>query len=265
MKENSLEFEFETTITADEIRQILEKYRIGKKPLAKLLGWGETTIIRYMNGDVPTSEYSDKLKKILDNPEYYYDLLVKRHDSLTDVAFRKSKKAALLKIMSSKIYVVTYYLINKSHGEICASYIQYLLYYIQAFSLALYEREMFQDDYKVNSGQIPYPTLYQNMKRCGINTLNGGEGFLEEEEKNLIDAVFDAFTWHGPKALDKLMEDELSSLKISRDRLNNKIISKDVVKAYFKEICDNYEITEVEHIANYPFNSILRIREHSNI
>lgn len=260
MKDNSFVFENEPTITADEIRQILEKYRIGKKPLAKLLGWGETTIIRYMDGDVPTKEYSDKLKKILDSPEYYYSILVKKQDCLTDVASRKSKKAALMKIMYSKIYVVTYYIINKCDGEVCASYIQYLLYYIQAFSLSLYGREVFREDYKLNKGQIPYPKLYEDMIRCGIHTLEGGEGFLEEEEKELIDAVFDAFSWHGPKAIDKLMEDELSTLKISRDRLNNKIISKDSIKAYFEKVCNDYGITHLHDIINYPDRSIIKIR-----
>ncbi|NLJ97281.1 MAG: hypothetical protein GX321_09015 [Clostridiales bacterium] len=260
MKENSLEFDYETTITTEEIRQILEKYRIGKKPLAKLLGWGETTIIRYMDGDIPTGEYSDKLKKILESPEYYYDLLIKRKDCLTGVAFRKSRRAALLKIMSSKIYVVTYYIINKSDADICPGYLQYLLYYIQAFSLSLYGRELFQEDYIVNAEHIPFPKLFDDMRRCGIHALEGWEGFLEEEEQKLIDAVFNAFTWHGPKSLSRLMEDELSDLKISRDRFNNKIISKDSLKAYFKEICDNYEINQLEDIGNYPDRSIIRIR-----
>ena len=70
MNSNNYSLKNDTVITADEIRQILEKYRIGKKPLAKLLGWGETTIIRYMEGDIPTSEYSNKLKTLLDNPGF---------------------------------------------------------------------------------------------------------------------------------------------------------------------------------------------------
>ena len=77
MIRNRYEVENDEIITSDEIIQILEKYRIGKKPLAKLLGWGETTIIRYIEGDIPTKEYSIKLRTLLDNPEFYYDLLVK--------------------------------------------------------------------------------------------------------------------------------------------------------------------------------------------
>jgi hypothetical protein len=63
MKGNRVEIGNEAIITADEIKLILDRYRIGKKPLAKLLGWGETTIIRYMEGDIPTNEYSNKLRQ----------------------------------------------------------------------------------------------------------------------------------------------------------------------------------------------------------
>lgn len=261
MNENVIQIENEDTITTDEIRQILEGYRIGKKPLAKLLGWGETTIIRYMDGDIPTNEYSNKLKILLDNPEFYYELLVKRQDYITDVAFRKSKKAVLSRIMVSKIYDVAYYIINKCDAEICASYIQYLLYYIQAFSLSLFDIEMFKEDYKVNNEKTPYPKLYENMKRCGINTLDIKEGILTDEEMALIDAICEAFSWYGPKALESLLEDEASELKISRDRFNNKIISKENIKLYFNNICSEYKINGVEDIYKYPDQALARIRE----
>jgi len=250
--EMSNKYENEGVITSEEIRQILEKYRIGKKPLAKLLGWGETTIIRYMEGDIPTSEYSNKLRTILDNPEYYYDLLMKRKDCLTNVAFKKSKKAVLSKIMASKIYAVAYYLIDKSDAEVCPSYIQYLLYYVQAFSLALYDTEMFEEEYAINNEKMPYLKLYQSMKRCGIQKLDLGDDYLNEEEKELIDEVYEAFMWYGPKALEALMNFERTMMKVSLDKYNNKIISKESMKQYFKDICIKYDIKSVKDIKKYP-------------
>ena len=253
--------ENEGVITSEEIRQILEKYRIGKKPLAKLLGWGETTIIRYMEGDIPTVEYSNKLKTILDNPEYYYDLLMKRKDCLTGVAFKKSRKAVLSRIMASKIYAVAYYLIEKSDAEICASNIQYLLHYIQAFSLALYDKEMFEEDYIINNEYIPYTKLYQNMKRCGIQKLALGEEFLNEEEKELIDEVYEAFSWYGPKAFQAFMDFERSMCKVSFDKYNYKIISKECIKQYFKDICEKYDIKSNKDIKKYPERCLSNIME----
>lgn len=260
MMGNRYELMNEGVITSEEIRQILERYRIGKKPLAKLLGWGETTIIRYMEGDIPTSEYSVKLKRLLDNPEFYYDLLVNRKDCLTNVAFKKSKRAVLSKIMASKIYAAAYYIINKSDAEMCPSYIQYLLYYIQAFSLALFDKEMFEEEYGVNNEQMPYLKLYNAMKRCGIHTLELGEEFLSEEDKGLIEGVYETFSWYGPKALHTLISIEKSELKISRDKYNNKIISKECLKLYFKEICEKYGINGISDINNYPDKLIFEIK-----
>ncbi|MDF2484681.1 MAG: hypothetical protein K0R46_849 [Herbinix sp.] len=261
MKGNRNDMDNEAIITADEIKLILDRYRIGKKPLAKLLGWGETTVIRYMEGDIPTNEYSNKLKAILDDPEFYYDLLCRKKECLTGVAFKKSKKAVMSKIMASKIYAVTYYIVNKCNAEICPSYIQFLLYYAQVFSLALYDKELFQEECGINNEHMPYLKLYEGMKRCGIHMLEGGEDFLVQEEIDLVDAIMEAFTWYGPKALNAMTSYEKSMIKISRDKYNNKIIAKDTLKSYFKDILEQYQIKSIKEIGKYPDQRILDIKE----
>jgi len=261
MKGNRMEMDNEVIISSDEIKLILDRYRIGKKPLAKLLGWGETTIIRYMEGDIPTNEYSNKLKTILDDPEFYYDLLCRRKECLTGVAFKKSKKAVMSKIMATKIYAATYYIVNKCSAEICPSYVQYMLYYSQVFSLALYDKELFQEECGVNNENIPYLKLYEGMKRCGIHTLEGGEEFLSTEEIEVVDAVMDSFLWYGPKALFAMTTYEKSMIKISRDKYNNKIISKDTLKAYFRDILELYQIRSHKDIYKYPDHRIVDIKE----
>lgn len=262
MKGSRFEVENATIISTDEIKLILDHYRIGKKPLAKLLGWGETTIIRYMEGDIPTNEYSNKLKTILGDPEYYYDLLLKRKECLTGVAFKKSKRAVLSKIMTSKIYSVAFYIVNKSDAEVCASYVQYILYYTQAFSLAIYDKDIFLEECGINNEHMPYLKLYEGMKRCGIHTLELSEDLLTAEEKELINTVIDSFSWYGPKALQALTAYEKSFVKISRDKYNNKIIAKDALKAYFKDILEQYHITNIKEIVNYPD---LRLAEIKNL
>ncbi len=261
MKVNRNETDIGTIITVDEIKLILDCYRIGKKPLAKLLGWGETTIIRYIEGDIPTNEYSIKLKAILEDPEFYYDLLCRRKECLTGVAFKKSKKAVMEKILSSKIYAVAYHIVNRCNAEICPTYIQFLLYYAQVFSLALYEKELFQEECGVNNEHMPFLKLYEGMKRCGIHILESGEEFLTPEEIELVDAVMDAFTWYGPKALHAMTSYEKSMLKISRDKYNNKIISKETLKAYFKDILEHYQIKNCKEIGKYPDHRFLDIKE----
>ncbi len=261
MKGSKIEMENEVIISPEEIKMILERYRIGKKPLAKLLGWGETTIIRYMEGDIPTNEYSTKLRTILDDPEYYYDLLCRKKEYLTGIAFKKSKKAVLSKIMSTSIYAVAYYVVNKSGADICAGFIQYILYFTQAFSLALYDREIFQEEYGVNNDQMPYMKIYESMKRCGVHPLEGVEEFLKPEEMELIDAVMDSFLWYGPKMLSVMMASEKAMMKISRDKYNNKIISKENLKQYFSGVLEEYRIIGKDDIHKYPDQRILEIKK----
>jgi hypothetical protein len=218
-----------------------------------------------MEGDIPTSEYSSKLKTILEDPEYYYSLLLNRKECLTNVAFKKSKKAALTRILSSKINAVAYYIVNRTDGEICASYIQFLLYYIQAFSLALFDKKMFPEDYLINNELIPYVKLYEGMKHCGIHTLEIGDEYLTEEEKELINTVQDSFTWFGPKAFQAMLGYEKSVLKISRDKYNNKIIAKDAIKVYFKEQLEKYSIASIKEVESYPELVMADIKELSKI
>ncbi len=251
----------EAIISVDEIKLILERYRIGKKPLAKLLGWGETTIIRYMEGDIPTNEYSNKLRTILDDPEFYYELLCKKREHLTNVAFKKSKKAVLTKIMATNIYAAAYHAANRCNADISPGYIQYILYYTQAFSLALNDKEMFEEECNASNGNMPYSKIFESMRRCGIHCLEGVDEYLSEDEIVLINAVTDSFLWYGPKALSRLASYEKSMMKISRDKYNNKIISKENLRTFFKDILERYQINNMNEIYKYPDKRIPEIKE----
>ena len=44
-------------ITISDIKKILEKYNVEKRPLSKLLGFGELTITRYIDGQLPSAKY----------------------------------------------------------------------------------------------------------------------------------------------------------------------------------------------------------------
>lgn len=260
MKEKNTKKGEDSIITIEEIQRILLDYRIGKKPLAKLLGWGETTIIRYIDGDIPTNEYSDKLKALINNPCYYYDILLKNKDCLTGVAFRKSKKAVLSKIMDSKINVISQYIINKYEGETSPGYVQLLLYYVQGFSLAIYGKEMFPDEYSLNYSNMPYSKLYEDLKARGINCVELEEDVISREDRNLIDKVLESFEWYGLKALDTMSNNEKALLKISRDKSNNKIVAKETIKSFFNEILVQYEIHGINEINKYPDKRIVDIK-----
>ncbi|GAA4654573.1 DUF4065 domain-containing protein [Anaerocolumna aminovalerica] len=261
MRENGLQTASVAIISVEEIRGILDNFNIGKKPLSKLLGWGETTIIRYIEGDVPTLEYSNKLKTIANDPYYYLDILTQNKDNITGVAFNKSRKAVLTKIMETKLSLVTQYIINLTEGEVCPTYIQWLLYFSQAFSLALYDKELFEDDYIINFNYVPYPDVYNKLKKHGINFLEIDMSRLKSEETKLIEKVVECFSWYGTKALKALHTYERTLLRISRDKDSNKIISKEALKNYFKEVLSYYNIYSLNEIYRYPDQRINVIKD----
>jgi uncharacterized phage-associated protein len=254
----------DSIITSNEISSILFSYKIGKKPLAKLLGWGETTIIRYIEGDIPTTEYSNKLKSIKEEPVYYYELLLKNKEKLTDVAFRKSKKAVLEKLMESKINLIARYMIYLCEGDVSPVYVQWMLYYAQAFSLALYDRELIEEDYCVNRENIPYIKLYNSMKKSALEVFEVPEGRLNEQELKIIHKVVKTFSWYGSKALRVLNNTERTNFRISRDKESNRIISKDTIKSYFKDILVKYNIQSLEEIHQYADQRILELKKVNN-
>lgn len=81
-------------ISPKQIQQGLTKYNIGKRPLAQLLGWSEVTIVRFLDGQLPSRTYSSKLLEIFDKPKHFMKLLEHNKDRISIVAYNKAKKAA---------------------------------------------------------------------------------------------------------------------------------------------------------------------------
>lgn len=251
--------EIKTVITTDEIRCILNNYQIGKKPLAKLLGWGETTIIRYMDGDIPTKEYSDKLFSILKSPIYYYEILIKNQSNLTNIAFKKSQRAVLGQMTKSKIRVIAQYFINLYKGQVSALQMQTLLYFSQAFYLAFYDKSIFEDEFRVNEDNIPYLEIYAEMNAQSFGYLK-----LEEEqlkEKEILDCVGEACSWYGSRTLAEMLKREKNQLRISRDKDNHKVVTESAMKSHMLAKMVQLQIKNVDEISNYIDQLFEEIKE----
>ena len=83
-------------ISPRQVQELLDRYNIGKRPLAELLDWGEITISRFLEGQLPTKTYSDKLLELYNCPDCFLTLLKRNKDKWTSVAFRKAYNAANL-------------------------------------------------------------------------------------------------------------------------------------------------------------------------
>lgn len=171
-------------IPLDEIKRIPAKYSIGKRPLSLLLGWGEQTFSRFADGDIPSKQYSDILKRIYNSPEYYLQLLIRNKTNLKSaISYEKSYKTTQKLInksqnnsennnfannnfdskSSDKINNVIQYLLIKCE-DITPLALQKSLYYIQGFYFAFYKSFIFTDDCQAWIHGPVYKDVYLRYK-----------------------------------------------------------------------------------------------------
>lgn len=87
-------------VSLNMIREIPDKYNIGKRPLSILLGWGEQTFSRYYDGDVPSRQYSDTLIRIYNDPLFFSELLEKNKKNLPSANTYKKCRSAVNALLS---------------------------------------------------------------------------------------------------------------------------------------------------------------------
>lgn len=258
-------------ITTEEIEEILLKYDIGKKPLSLVLGLGEITIIRYLNGGNPSKENSDLLKMINKSPLLMEMYLRNNKEKLSDVAYKRTLgKISQLQLVQehSKLYQCTLYVLEKTE-DVTPLALQKILYFIKGFSTQFLKTEIFTE----KAQAWPHGPVYKDIYNCfsyykgeTINfkeILKGYEYDLSDEEKNLIDIIINAFGCYNGGILRNMSHlttpwinarKGLDEQEHSAREINEKDISK-----FFKQICDEYDIKTEEDIFKYAqilFNQV---------
>ena len=261
MKDERGDNEYVKETFSEQIQEILTEYKIGNKPLARLLGWGETTIIRYMEGDIPTTEYLSRLKQIHCDPNYYYRLLLENRDKLTNVAFKKSRKAVLEKIMNSKIKLLAQYIINYCNRDITMWAVETILYYSQILSLTMYNKPIFEEKCQITYNILPYVELYEYMKLHGIYIMEIEENQISKEEKYIIQTVIKAFEWYNFKAASALLLKEREESEMEQYQDEEKKISHDNFRECYTKLFQSYQVLKPEDFIPYVWNRISRLME----
>jgi len=255
--------EEENLIKVEDIEKILEVYDIGKRPLSLLLGWGEGTLTRYIDGDIPSKPYSDKLKRILKDRMYYLKLLEQNKDNITDVAFRKSKKAVNEKPISideetNKIESAVRYLLMQT-SEITPLALQKLLYFSQGFQKAFTNMFLFEEDCEAWIHGPVYRNIYDKYKNHGYNPIEEDLSYeninLSEDEKELLDHIISYFGRYSGKVLENMTHSE-EPWRISRHGLkdfeaSNRIIDKKEIGSYFISVKEKYKMLNFTDIKDY--------------
>ncbi len=257
---------FEGLITANEITGILEKYNIGKRPLSLLLGWGETTLTRYVNGDIPSKAYSEILGKINESPEYLLEILNKNKDKVTEIAYQKCLEAINLKIdsssfcsINSKIESVANYIINKSL-EITPLALQKILYFSQSFYKVFEGEFLFDDDCEAWVHGPVYRDVYFKYRDHGYNPIEDDvDRFncfdLSDFELEIIDSVINNFGCYSGKILENMTHIELpwkeTRVGLGDGEPSNRIINKSLMESYFNKVQKKYDMLSIVDIKDY--------------
>ena len=256
----------EKLITLLEIKTILEKYDIGKRPLSTLLGWGDGTLTRYLNGDIPTKQYSDILARILKDPDFMEELLEQNKSKITEHAYNfckasltNIKKNMFISKDEEKIDGIVKYFLKKCI-DITPLALQKLLYYAQGMNKAFNGEYLFENDCEAWVHGPVYKNIYSKYKNYGYNLI--GEDLkkyedidLNEFEKEVLDSIVLNFGCYSGKILEKMTHNELP-WRLTRKGLkdyesSDRIIEKKLISEYFNEIKKKYNMLNISDIKDY--------------
>ena len=260
-------------ISLDKIREIPQKYSIGKRPLSLLLGWGEQTFSRYYKGDIPSKQYSEILSRIYDDPVYFSDLLENNKERLnSELTYEKSRKAvsALLDsdfLIGNKINDVICYVLNQCE-DITPLALQKTLYYIQGLYFAFNKNFLFTDDCQAWVHGPVYRNFYFRYRDYRFDPIEPEEIFDVENftsgEKAIIDSVINYICCYSGKVLEHFTHNE-SPWLITRGDLpinepSERIIDKKLIGDYFLSVKSKYNMINPGDIKSYAqemFSSML--------
>ncbi len=267
MKERDEQYRaLEGIISMEDIKRLLDIYHIGKAPLSLALGFGEVTVARYLDGQMPSKDYSDIMKRALCSPEYMKGLLNKNKCKMGETAYKKAVKAAdeledLFRI-SDKMRAVIAYLFEQMQ-EVTPLALQKLLYFIQGIHMALFDAAFFPEDcYAWQHGPV-YEKVYALFRDFKYNPIDDDRFVLftrkkqelPNDGKKVVDLVVKSFGGYSGKALEIITHSEKPWLDARRGcgdkEPSHVVIPKEDIKEYFKEVAGKYGIDSEEHLNRY--------------
>lgn len=251
-------------ITIDEIVLLMKKYNIEKRPLSKLLGLGEITITRYLDGQLPAKKYSDMLKRVLCYDEAMTSILESGRGMITDNAYKKVEESIKgrkrLWGHSSKIEIIALYIIDSVY-DITNLSLQKLLYYYKAMGYVFYNKDMLEEGCEAWVHGPVFTKIYDKYKFFGRETIiNEFEEWdyselLTPQEIDLCDYVLRNFAIYNGGILREFTHKELPWLEAREglgetERCTN-VIKETLMYEYFNEMNKKYGFDKSEGIANY--------------
>ncbi|MBD5541391.1 MAG: DUF4065 domain-containing protein [Lachnospiraceae bacterium] len=256
----------EGLVTIADIEKLMKNYKIGKAPLSLALGFGEVTISRYLEGQVPSKEYSDVIRAALASPTYMKQRITENSEKLTDAAYKKAVAAAdslesLFSVSEKMLRVIAY--VFEELEEVTPLMLQKLLYFSQGIYSALYGRPIFMEDCRAWAHGPVYPEVYDLFRDFKYNPiddarfalLEGKDEALTEDEKRVIDLVVNTFGMYGGKVLERITHNE-EPWKEARNGYGDSIpsselLSKERIMKYYVAVNQKYGIETRNGLMDY--------------
>ncbi|MBS5062703.1 MAG: DUF4065 domain-containing protein [Hungatella hathewayi] len=258
--------EAEDIVFVDDIKKLMDIYHLGKAPLSLALGFGEVTITRYLEGQVPSKAYSDIMRKALASPEYMEELLVENREKVGETAYKKALRAIrelkdLFKISDKMLTTIAY--IFEQAEEMTPLALQKILYFIQGIYMVLFEKPLYPEDCHAWVHGPVYEDVYYLFRDFKYNPIDdnrfvlfrGKSKSLAVDEKNVIDLVMKTFGIYSGKVLESITHNEKPWVEARRgyglDEASHVVIEKEDMKRYFKEVSEKYGVESAACLNSY--------------
>ena len=256
----------ESIVSIEDIRDLMTIFNIGKTPLSLALGFGEITVTRYLEGQVPSKEYSDVIRRALSCPSFMKEMLLKNREKIAEPAFRKAMRAAedLEKafLISDKMQGAIAYIFH-ALDEASPLALQKLLYYIQGVYSALTGKLMFSETCEAwrhgpvyrNACNLLRDFRYSPADDSRFAVLRCKKDLLSADERHAADLVLGTFGRYGGKVLELIACKEDPWVKAREgygpDESSGAEISNESIKEYFASVNRKYNLSSEEGLNDY--------------
>ena len=224
--------------------------------MSKLLGWGETTVIRYMDGVEPNAEFLRRIQELSESPWEYAMLLEKNGEVLTGTAYRKTKRAVYREIFCDRSTEAMQYVIALVGGDIAPSRVIAVLYYAQVCSVVFRGEPLFEEEaeFAVKVSSV-YPRLFRQMMTYGIRDLQPELATLSEEEQEYLRTVWQVLNGYSPNAIKAVL---LRDKKRIRRHLKEKAdrMTTEETKGQYENVFRKYGVENTAQLKQFFSTSL---------
>ena len=242
----------EGIITVDDIQRLMKLYNIGKAPLSLALGFGEITISRYLDGQIPSKEYSDIMVHALASAAYMKELLNQNRDKVGETAYNKAYLAAtqlenLYAAIPMPLMAVIAYIFSALHEV----------------TPLIYNRPLFPGTCEAWVHGPVYRNVYNLFRDFKYNPieddrfapLKDGVFPLEPAAKAVVDRILNTFGMYSGKTLERITHKEDPWINARKgflpDESSQTEITLDEMKKYFDQVNQKYGIETEDGLKKY--------------